>query len=180
MAGLLAGGAALLLLIGSGEAGAGLSSPAMDEDGTFVVSWSGIDCSRRCRLTQSRDGGAFSEVSNVGPDSHTINLGSSPTAGNYAYRIATCRALSRLGGEVCLPFPLHGPWTTTTVVGAPAAPTLTLTKGRAERRHRLSWTASAGTTEYRLHKRGPNGGWRSIYEGPDRAKAIANADMGTH
>ena len=183
MAGMIVQGVVVLVLFGAGEAGADLTSPAMDEDGTFEVSWSGIDCSRRCRLTQSRDGGAVEEVPNVGSSSHTVNLGASPVAGKYTYRIATCRALARLGGEVCLPFPLDGPWLTTTVVGAPAVPmTLTLTKGSMDGSYTLSWTASTstGTINYRLYERKPNSDWKSIYAGTARTKSVTSEDMGTY
>ncbi len=183
MAGMIVRVVALLALFGAGGAGADLGSPATDDDGTFEVSWSGIDCSRRCRLTQSRDGGAFAEVSNVRSSPHRITLGTPLVAGRYTYKIATCRTLPRLGGEVCLPFPLNGPWTATTVVGAPAAPmTLRLTRGRTDKNYTLGWTSSTsmGTIEYRLHERKPNGDWESIYEGPLLTRAITSTAMGTY
>ena len=155
----------------------------MDDDGAFDVEWSGIDCSRRCRLTQSRDGGAFAEVSNVGSSPHTINLGTPLVPGNYTYMVATCQALPQLGGEVCLPFPLAAPWKTTTVVGAPAAPpTLTLTRGATDGTYTLEWTASTstGTVEYRLHERKPNSDWESVYKGSLLTRTITSTDMGTY
>ncbi len=176
--------AALLALLAPVPASAGLTAPATDDDGVFEVTWSEIDCSQNCRLTQRKDDGGFSEIVRAAAptNSHSVNV-SAESPANFAYRIATCQVLQSLGGEVCLPFALKSPWQATTVVGAPVSPTnLTLTEGGTAGNYTLSWTAgsSDSTVTYKLAERDGRGLWTSIYAGAGLSVTLSRSEPATY
>ncbi|MEO9000743.1 MAG: hypothetical protein ABI287_04235 [Rhodanobacter sp.] len=129
----------------------GLSVPASSSTGSFTVSWASLSGATGYTLQEQVNGGGWTTIQSSSATSAAI---SGKGNGTYGYRAQACNA----GG--C------GPWSgtgTVTVALAPAAPaSVTAPSYVKGTPYTISWSASSGSTSYKVLRTDEDTGSSSI------------------
>lgn len=120
---------------------ASIGAPSGDGDGSFTLTWGTVLNAERYEIQRSTAGGAFTQIAVVDHPASSKAL----TAQPFGYNTYRVRAVNNYGPSG---FRTAGQ----TLVGyIPATPGLTVTSLMCQGMNKVSWTASANTTAYKLY-----------------------------
>lgn len=145
-----------------------LTVPASSSNGSFTVNWSAADGAKTYRLGESRNGGAWTEVTERTTRSWST---SGRSNGSYRYRVRGC-AMGCSG---------YSAIKTVTVALIPqGTPTLTTPAYVTSGNYAVSWTAVSLASRYELQERKNGGSWSEIHDGPGGSSAISGKPSGAY
>ncbi len=167
---LNAGTATVNVSIPSPSRPSSISSPSVDGDGSYTVSWgtsSGIGFSYR--LEERTNSGSWSTIYTGGARSLAL---SSRVAAEYDYRVRACN-------DVCSSY---SPTTHTSVIKAPGAASAPVLSGtHSLSSYVVSWPVVAGVVDrYELSEQLNGGGWATVFSGAATTTSLSNRQDGIY
>ncbi len=148
----------------------GLTTPVLDYNGAYTVSWNTSANSTLYQLERKPSGGSWAQIYS---GSGTSKAESSMAVGLYFYRVRGCNVELRCSG-----------WSAESnarVVEPPATPTgLTGPTTDYNGAYTVSWNTSARSTSYQLQRRLGSGSWAQVYSGNSTSQAESSMAAGVY
>ncbi|GAP67178.1 hypothetical protein MBSD_n2494 [Mizugakiibacter sediminis] len=146
-----------------------LNVPASNNTGGYTVSWGSVAGATSYVLSESTNGGTWTEVANGAINAWTA---SGKTSGTYTYSVAACNA----GG--CSPW---SAWASVVVTLPPGtASTLSGPSSNSTGSYTLSWTTVTGATRYQLNQSINGGAWTAVYNSTGTSWSASGVGTGTY
>lgn len=147
----------------------GLSSPAQNLTGSYVVSWGSAAAAATYRLEESINNGAWAQVQETASRSTAFI---DKPYGTYSYRIRACNAAG-CGG--------YSGAVTSSVIRPPSqAPALSVPARSSTGSYTVSWGAVGLATSYQLEESVGGGAWGALYAGTGTASSVAGRGNSIH
>ncbi len=151
----------------------GLTGPAIDNDGSYTISWNAASTATSYTLEEKKNSGAWVAKYTGSSPSKAI---SGNNNGAYAYRVKACNAS-----------PNCSAWSsthTTTVSLPPAVPPiptgLTGPSHDTDGSYTISWNAASAAVSYTLEQKLNSGAWTVKYSGASLSKAVSGNGNGAY
>ncbi|MEJ1096994.1 MULTISPECIES: RHS repeat protein [unclassified Pseudoxanthomonas] len=147
-----------------------VSSPGLNNTGSYGISWSAVANATRYQLEESALGGGWITIYNSSGTSTSVG---GKTAGNYAYRATACNAAG------C--GPVSATVTTSVVLPPTAAPSASVPASNMTGAYTVSWSTVGAATGYHVWERVNGGNWVSVHDAPATSMSVsgkANATYG--
>ncbi|MEJ1095433.1 MULTISPECIES: RHS repeat protein [unclassified Pseudoxanthomonas] len=147
-----------------------VSSPGLNNTGSYGISWSAVANATRYQLEESALGGGWTTIYNSSGTSTSVG---GKTAGNYVYRATACNAAG------C--GPVSATVTTSVVLPPTAAPSASVPASNMTGAYTVSWSSVGAATSYHLWERVNGGSWVSVHDAPTTSLSVsgkANATYG--
>lgn len=129
----------------------GLTAPAANYTGSFVVSWNAVGASTYYELQEQLNGGAWNLAQSSLTMSKTVAVGG---AGLWGYRVRACNVAGCSG--------YSGTGTTQVVFPPGASPALSVPATSPSGLYSISWGGVASATTYELQEQVGGGAWTTV------------------
>jgi YD repeat-containing protein len=146
-----------------------VSSPDSSSDGSYTVSWDGVENATRYQLHERRNNGSWEQIHN---GSDTIKARSGLNSGSYDYRARACNDAGCSGwSSVVTTSVLHPPST---------SPNLSAPSSNSTGTYIVSWNGVDGADRYQLQESFNSGSWSTIFNAFDTSVGRGSQPNGSY